>query len=63
MKRVKIYAFSLPPRQHDIVRKVAKKCKVSKSAVIRSRITTFEDMVKELTENLAHSDYIDFDRL
>lgn len=51
-------------KHHDIVvKRVAKKLKVSESEVIRRRIPSFAEMLKELTENMKHSDVINLKRL
>ena len=49
---------------HDIiVKRVARKLKISQNEVIRRRIKTFAQMVKELEEDMKHSEYIDLDRI
>jgi hypothetical protein len=63
MKKTETVAFSLTKKHHDIVRRVAKKFKTSKSAVIRARIKSFDQMLVELREDMKHSDVIDFDRM
>ncbi len=60
MVKPKIYHIG---KHHDIiVKRVAKKLKVSESEVIRRRIKSFDEMVKELQEDIKHADYIDFDK-
>lgn len=47
-------------KHHDIVvKRIAKKMKVSESEVIRRRIKSFDEMLKELHEDIAHSAFID----
>lgn len=45
-------SFTLTPKQHDIVRRVAKKTKKTKSEVIRARIKSFDEMVHALNEDM-----------
>lgn len=57
-----IITLRLPKKQHDIVRKVAKKLKISKSEVVRRRIPTYEELYQELVEDLKHSKYLNIKR-
>lgn len=52
MRKYMNVSFTLTPKQHDIVRRVAKKTKKTKSEVIRARIKSFDEMVKELNEDM-----------
>lgn len=46
-------------KHHDIiVKRVAKKLKISEAEVIRKRIKPFKEMLKELEEDMAHSEFI-----
>ena len=50
-------------KNHDVaIKKTAKKMKISESEVIRRRIKTMDEMVKELHEDLKHADHIDLAR-
>lgn len=46
-------------KHHDIiVKRVAKKLKVSEAEVIRRRIKPFSEMLKELQEDMVHAKFI-----
>jgi len=51
-------------KHHDIiVKKVAKKLKMSEAEVIRKRIKPFSEMLKELKEDMENAQYIDLSKL
>lgn len=55
--------FVLTEKKHDIVRRAAKKLKISQSAVMRLRVkSNFNDMIKALEEDMKHADHIDLNR-
>lgn len=50
-------------KNHDVaIKKTAKKMKISESEVIRRRIKSFDEMVKELQEDMKLVDEIELNR-
>lgn len=61
MVNPKIYHIG---KHHDIiVKRVAKKLKISESEVIRRRIKPFKEMLMELEQDMLNSDIIDLKRM
>lgn len=51
-------------KRHDIiVKKVAKKMKISEAEVIRRRIKPFDEMLKELTEDMKFAEFINLENI
>ena len=51
-------------KHHDIiVKRVAKKLKVSEAEIIRRRIKPFNEMLKELEEDMKHAEFINLKNL
>lgn len=50
-------------KHHDIiVKRIAKKLQVSESEVVRRRIRPYEELLKELQEDMKHADFINIKR-